>query len=320
MKVTRCALAALFGCAIIAGPVLGQTLRHPASVRPAALSNDNFDYYGYYGDQEEPSPSDKPAADEPAPVREPALDMTGGACGSCGACDSCCDSGCGTCFLFGPDEPFTLFPNNNSVGLKAGFWTQFGYHTEGTNGIRHRLDEQLSEPPPIASAVVLPREGRRHRRLRLRLGIPRRLRVRNRCSGHPSVRRSSRHVGFRLGYNGGAYGHAIPQAYAEVGFNNLTAKIGHFYTIMGYEVVPATGNFFYSHAFEFYISEPFTHTGALLDYKLAEDVTVLGGWTAGWDTGFSRNGGSTFIGGLKLQIDRPPGRFLHDVMGRCRLR
>ncbi len=71
---------------------------------------------------------------------------------------------------------------------------------------------------------------------------------------------------------------------------------------MGYEVVPATGNFFYSHAFEFYMSEPFTHTGVLLEQKVADDITVLGGWTAGWDTGFDRNGGSTFIGGVKLQL------------------
>jgi hypothetical protein len=102
--------------------------------------------------------------------------------------------------------------------------------------------------------------------------------------------------------NGGAYGHAIPQLYAEVGYNDLTAKIGHFYTIMGYEVVPATGNFFYSHAFEFYMCEPFTHTGVLLEQKVADDISVLGGWTAGWDTGFERNGGSTFIGGVKLQL------------------
>ena len=50
------------------------------------------------------------------------------------------------------------------------------------------------------------------------------------------------------------------------------------------------------------ISEPFTHTGVLLEQKVADDITVLGGWTAGWDTGFSRNGGSNFLGGIKLQV------------------
>ncbi len=42
------------------------------------------------------------------------------------------------------------------------------------------------------------------------------------------------------------YGLAMPQLYAELGRGDLSAKFGHFYTPMGYEVVPAVGNFFYT--------------------------------------------------------------------------
>ena len=71
MKVSFCTLAATLSCALLAQSALGQSLRHPVSVRPASLSNDS--YYGYYyGDEEEEaSPSDavtKSIADEPAPA------------------------------------------------------------------------------------------------------------------------------------------------------------------------------------------------------------------------------------------------------------
>ena len=35
------------------------------------------------------------------------------------------------------------------------------------------------------------------------------------------------------------------------------------------------------------ICEPFTHTGALADYKLSDQVTLYGGWVQGWDSGFN---------------------------------
>ena len=45
---------------------------------------------------------------------------------------------------------------------------------------------------------------------------------------------------------------ALPQAYLEayvpVG-NGLNLKVGHFYTPIGYETVPAPDNFFYTHAY-----------------------------------------------------------------------
>ncbi|MEX2173150.1 MAG: porin [Pirellulaceae bacterium] len=79
------------------------------------------------------------------------------------------------------------------------------------------------------------------------------------------------------------YGLALPQAYAEVGYNNLSAKLGHFYTPIGYEVVPATGNFFYSHAYTMQYGEPFTHTGGIANWKAADDLTLVAAFVNGWD-------------------------------------
>ena len=101
--------------------------------------------------------------------------------------------------------------------------------------------------------------------------------------------------------NGNDYGSAIPQLYMEAGYGDLSVKVGHFYTIIGNEVVQAPDNFFYSHAYTMYNSEPFTHTGALATYAASEDVTVYGGYTLGWDSGFEDNGDS-FLGGLSLTL------------------
>lgn len=101
----------------------------------------------------------------------------------------------------------------------------------------------------------------------------------------------------------GSYGWAIPQAYAELGFSDWSVKVGHFFTPVGYEVIPATGNFFYSHAYTMYNSEPFTHTGVLGTYNGNENVTLYAGWTLGWDTGYDQAlGGSNWLGGFSTTL------------------
>ena len=90
---------------------------------------------------------------------------------------------------------------------------------------------------------------------------------------------------------------------AEIATENVSVKAGHFYTLVGYEVVTAPDNFFYSHAMTMYNSEPFTHTGFVSTVSLTDNVEVYGGWTAGWDTGFEKtNGGSNFLGGFSLTL------------------
>ncbi|HRF01010.1 MAG TPA: porin [Pirellulaceae bacterium] len=110
--------------------------------------------------------------------------------------------------------------------------------------------------------------------------------------------------GWDFGWNTNAnYGSAIPQLYGEIAYNNLSVKIGHFFTIIGYEVVPVTGNFFYSHAYTMNYGEPFTHTGALGEYALNDNVTLYSGYTMGWDSGFENFlDAHTFLGGVSISL------------------
>ncbi len=79
------------------------------------------------------------------------------------------------------------------------------------------------------------------------------------------------------------YGLAMPQLYGEIGREDLGVKFGHFYTLIGYEVVPAVGNFFYSHAYTMQYGEPFTHTGILGNWSPNDQLNIVAGITNGWD-------------------------------------
>jgi Putative beta-barrel porin-2, OmpL-like. bbp2 len=100
--------------------------------------------------------------------------------------------------------------------------------------------------------------------------------------------------------NMNTYGIALPQAYLEtyapIG-NGLDVKIGHFYTPIGYETVPANENFFYTHAYTMQYGEPFTHTGALGNYAVNSNWSAMGGITTGsatggWDGSFNQQLGN----------------------------
>ncbi|MGR9099301.1 MAG: outer membrane beta-barrel protein, partial [Gammaproteobacteria bacterium] len=104
----------------------------------------------------------------------------------------------------------------------------------------------------------------------------------------------------------GYYNVAFPQAYAEIYApfgNGITAKIGHFYTIIGYEVVTAPDNFFYSHAYTMLYGEPFTHTGALFSYPINDNFSVTGGAVIGWDNFREEPGAWNFLGGVNWTSD-----------------
>jgi hypothetical protein len=108
---------------------------------------------------------------------------------------------------------------------------------------------------------------------------------------------------FDASWDNGEYGWAMPQLYGEVAYGDLGVKVGHFFTPIGYEVIPVTGNFFRSHSYTMYNSEPFTHTGALGTWGFSDALTLYGGWTLGWDTGFDQlNGGNNFLGGFGYEL------------------
>jgi hypothetical protein len=63
--------------------------------------------------------------------------------------------------------------------------------------------------------------------------------------------------------------------------NGLTAKMGVFDTIIGYEVFESVNNPNYSRSYAYFI-EPFAHTGLLLSYQLTEGLSINAGIANAW--------------------------------------
>jgi hypothetical protein len=104
-------------------------------------------------------------------------------------------------------------------------------------------------------------------------------------------------------FDHGHYEWALPQLYAEVAWGDWSVKVGKWFTPVGYEVIPDTGNFFYSHTLTHYNSEPFSHTGVLGTYTPSDCWTYYAGWALGWDTGFDQfDGGNIFLGGATYNV------------------
>lgn len=102
---------------------------------------------------------------------------------------------------------------------------------------------------------------------------------------------------------------AMPQAYIELSSSigpGVSIKVGHFYTIIGYEVVTAPDNFFFTHAYTHNYGEPFTHTGFIASSNLTDWLTVAGGIVRGWDNWEDNNNGVSGIWGFTIT---PSDRF-----------
>lgn len=219
---------------------------------------------------------------------------------ACGSCDSSCGGGL-LGFCEGDlGDPWTLSSLcadecGNPPAVVIGGWTQFGY-TNKSDGVfnTHPNNLNLHQGWLYAEKATDGSDGLDFGgRIDLVYGVD--AQNTQAFGNNPGV------YDFQNGWDHGIYGWALPQLYAEVAYNDLKVKAGHFYTLLGYEVVTAPGNFFYSHAFTMNFSEAFTHTGVLASYT-AGDVTYHGGWTLGWDTGFDQfNGGSSFLGGASVK-------------------
>ena len=247
-------------------------------------------------------------------------DCCGSACGdSCGSCcNTCCDSGCclsSNCCL---GEPCRLKDHIDPCGccwLDFGGWTQIGYHTDNTrqsqqfgdlfafNDVPDQLNlhqqwlwfEKVAEAPCCGMDWGF--------RFDVMYGTDAQ---KTQAFGNPGAGNIGQGR-WDASLDHGEYGWAMPQLYGEVAFGDWSVIAGHFFTLVGYEVVTAPDNFFYSHAYTMFNSEPFTHTGVLATYSGMEDVTLYGGWTLGWDTGFDQyeeNGtsGSSFLGGFSASL------------------
>ncbi|OUT58089.1 MAG: hypothetical protein CBB71_13675 [Rhodopirellula sp. TMED11] len=245
---------------------------------------------------------------------EAGCDCSEPACGCEDACDAMCDDGCDSMCGSGLGlldhnccigEPWSLFGDH--CGWSAGGWVQMGYHSRANALFNSRPDEfQLHQAWLYAEKAIDTSCG---------FDIGGRIDYVYGTDG-PDTQAFGTGTGWDNGWdNGNDYGSAIPQLYMEAGYGDLSVKVGHFYTIIGWEVVTAPDNFFYSHAYTMYNSEPFTHTGALFTYTPSDDVTVYGGYTLGWDSGFDDNGDS-FLGGISLALTDNVSLTYATVAGR----
>lgn len=233
-----------------------------------------------------------------------------GCCDSAGSCDGLgCGAGFGLlnhCCDLG--DPWKLC-DGDICGWTIGGWSNVGYHSANTNFNFNNYDgrAQLQQQWFYAEKIADGSCG---------LGFGGRV---DYLYGTDAP--DTQAFGVANGHwdnswdNGFAYGHALPQAYGEVAYGDFSAKVGHFFTLIGNEVVAATGNFFYSRQFTFYNAEPFTHTGALTTYNVDEDTQLYNGWVSGWDSGFERNG-SAYLGGFKRKMSDTTTLLYANTLGR----
>lgn len=104
-------------------------------------------------------------------------------------------------------------------------------------------------------------------------------------------------------WNSQYYGLAFPQAYLEVGSEALSVKVGHFYSIVGYEGLTAPTNFFYSKSYSYQFAGPFTHWGALATLRPSDRWQFQFGLTNGWDTFNGTTDSLNILAGAKYTSD-----------------
>ncbi|MDH3718622.1 MAG: porin, partial [Planctomycetota bacterium] len=225
-------------------------------------------------------------------------DANGDGCG-CAAGGNDCDC-CSWCNL---GEAWTLQECDNCMGITYGGWASVGYHSDQTPlsdlfNDQRSFNDRAGVVNLHQAWVYAEREACGQCewdwgfRVDLMYG-----------TDAQKTQAFGQTNGWDTDWDNGGYGWALPQAYVTLNKDDLTIQLGHFYTLIGYEVVPAPDNFFYSHSLTMFNSEPFTHTGVLASYAYDEDVTFYAGWTAGWDTAFdSLNGGSNFLGGFTVPL------------------
>jgi hypothetical protein len=312
MKLSRLAFAAAIAWGIHAGSAQAQQ-RMPTAA-PAAYD------YGYYYQPEQPSPSD-----QPAPPVAPAMAPIGvpGHSACAPVCEDFCEDDC-VC------EPWRLFCQDDCG------WNVYGWVNGGIMANTDSPADNYNGPVTFAD--------RDWGQLNQLYGIVEK--KANNCGcgwgfgGRVDVLWGSDYVftqatGLELhddatphwnirssdGSNP-EYGLALPQAYLQAQYNDWDIKLGHFYTVLGYEVVPAPGNFFYTHSYTMQYGEPFTHTGVLGTYKYSDTTGINLGFVNGSDhfdrevdtgagiVGFNWDGGNGLTVGWNIFFS--PNEFINS--------
>ena len=94
------------------------------------------------------------------------------------------------------------------------------------------------------------------------------------------------------------YGISLPQFYVEAGLGDLSVKVGRMTGILGYEIVPPMGNFFYSHSYALAYGEPILITGAMASYNVNSQLNVKAGIHQGIHQFDDNHGHMSFQGGV----------------------
>ncbi len=109
---------------------------------------------------------------------------------------------------------------------------------------------------------------------------------------------------FDYGWQDGDYYTSIPQVFATIGYKKWSVKVGKFETPLGYEALQAPARFFYSHSLA-YMMEPYSHTGAVVDYAVNDKLTLSAGYTTTSDSSFSNKyDDHGFVGGFLWQATK----------------
>ena len=228
------------------------------------------------------------------------------------ACDGGCDSaGCGLdigngrvrnrvgdCLSLGDcclGDPWKLFGECNRIS--AGGWMQLGYHSvehiDGLGFNDYPEHVQLQQGWLFAEKAIDASCG---------LDIGGRVDFIYGTDGQDLQAIGNFDEAFDNDWdNGNYYGSALPQLYMEVGYGDLSVKIGRMLTNFGYESVMAPSNFFYSHSYAFAIAQPYTGTGAVATYRGLDNITITAGYIEGLNTGFDANG-DTLVAGVGLDL------------------
>jgi len=98
-------------------------------------------------------------------------------------------------------------------------------------------------------------------------------------------------------------GYDMAQAYGEVHLPILTEggvdiKGGRWYTIAGYEQVPAIARPLLSVPYMFNYGQPFTHFGAITTWHATKKINIYNGAINGWDRWINQNYKWGYIGGF----------------------
>ncbi|MCI0491732.1 MAG: porin [Planctomycetes bacterium] len=300
---------AVAGTCLLATQALAQLdLRQPVLAGLAAYDD------SYTRPNAEESPSDQPEQHVPGQLLDVSCPRDSDP--ACGCEDASCGCG-GGCGLLGDcclGDAWTLKEYlSPCCDVNYGGWFEMGYYSDNerlssapSDGLAFRdfpdhlnLDQAWLYVEKVADANGCSADY--GYRLDVMYGVDAQF---AQAYGNPRALNGPNLGAWDASLDNGPYGWAMPQLYGEVANGDWSVKVGHFFTPVGYEVIPAPGNFFYSHTLTHVNTEPFTHTGVLGTYNGYDNFTPIVGWALGWDTGFEQlDGGNVYVGGFTTKMN-----------------